>query len=484
MWMQERRALVAAVAAAAWVLSAAIAQADVAANGPPVFVYKPNFNGKTSPGAAANTPSTFNSAALVFGSATPPSAALVSSASTFGGSPPNYFDITVPANLITGTAQIYPCSAFTNANGSQGCAAIAGSTVTSVNGVVATQSWPFYVGTSPSSNVNPGAFAFQTDSDDGSWLVLAPAPFTYAAPGNFAGASGLTAGKAVVVNSGDHSPAAVSGSASIASSAACASNVYWLTFEYYESLGGQAGFEYSWRPPGAAALGQVTQSVVYGQVSYNGGGLAGALVTIPLPSGGSTTVTTDANGCYGYNFTPSWTGNVTIGSLTATASGLGVTKTSAPAQIGEGAVTTVNFAIAPPSLTMYKRLTQITRAGSAITVPSDPSNPAGVLGAVSYTTIPGDILTYTIYYANAGDVRAVSTGSATSGPQITDPLTTTPLAYVAGSATATCSNPPAGNPAGTAAFASNTVTWSLTSPLPPAASGSVQGCVSFSASVP
>jgi uncharacterized repeat protein (TIGR01451 family) len=454
--------------------------AGLAANGPPVLVYKPGFNGTQSP-ATETEPSLFNALAIVFGAATPPAGALVSAASTFGGNPTTYLDITAAANQVSGTAIVSPCTDFgyTNANG---CVAIAGSTPTSVIEVVMAQSWPFYVGTAPSSNVNPGTFAFQTSTDDGSWLVLAQASFTYAQPGNFGGATGLAAGTAVVANGSVHSNTAVSGSATIAASASCASNLYWLTFEYYEAVGGQAGFEYSWRPPGSAALGQVTQAALYGQVTYNGAPLAGATVSIPLPAGGSASVTSDSNGCYGYNFTPTWTGTATIGAVSATSAALGVTKTSAATQVTEGASTVVNFAVNPPSLTMYKRITQIARAGTIITVPNDPSNPAGVLGSSNYPSRPGDQLTYTIYYSNSGDVKAVATGAPTAGPQITDTLNS-PL--VAVSASMTCANPPSGNPAGSAPVISgSTITWSLTSPLPANTAGGIQGCVSLVADVP
>jgi uncharacterized repeat protein (TIGR01451 family) len=448
--------------------------ATLTQTGPPVYAYRANFNGEVAPNAQ-NDPGTFNAQTNVFGSATPPAADLTGSTSTFGGSPGTATDITTVANEVTGSA-LLACSAFLYTNTGPYCAAAAGSTLTNVNELVLAQSWPFYVGSGTSSNVNPGTFSVETSSDDGSWMVLGPAAFTYSQPANFQGATNLTAGKAVVNNGKVQSYTSVTGTFNVAAGN-CAANVYWLTWEYYEAEGGEADFEYSWKPPGSAALGQVTQGVVWGQVDRNGTPAAGDTVSVSVPGGTAQTVTTDANGCYGYNYTP-FAGTQTI-TVTATDNSQSATQT---ASLAIGNVQQLNFNFAP-KLTLYKRITKVVTLGptpgptttaQTIVPTPDPSNPTGVTGTANFLpgVYPGDIITYTIFFANAGTLKASGTTLAT-GPTFTDnvPANTT---LVAGSPTFTCCSNPASTIGATITTTAAAVNWAMQLPLP-VSSGGIQG---------
>ena len=78
-----------------------------------------------------------------------------------------------------------------------------------------------------------------------------------------------------------------------------------------------------------------------------------------------------------------------------------------------------------PVVTLLKRILE--RNGSPL--PDDPSNPPGVSGALAATAVPGDVLTYAVFFTNTG-TRAASTFVARDGiPLHTDFL---PDAFAAG----------------------------------------------------
>ena len=237
---------------------AAIASAAVNGPGPPAYVYETTFNGVVA-GPTAPDPAHFNT--TVWGSAAPPAGSLLASSSTWSGT---LINMLTAGNQFAGT-QLWTCNAtlFTFCTGTTAVGSTVGGP-TQVFEFVIVQSWPFYVDSGASSNINNGNFTGETTSDDGSWLVVGPAAFTYAQPANFQGVTGLTAGTAMVDNSADQAPTSKTGTFHVNRLAVCASNLYWLTMEYDEAEGGDAQIEYSWQPPGAGALGQVTQSVVFG----------------------------------------------------------------------------------------------------------------------------------------------------------------------------------------------------------------------------
>jgi uncharacterized repeat protein (TIGR01451 family) len=476
---RARRARIAvafvALALIAGIVTGIRAFATLTMAGPPVFAYRAGYNGQVAPGQQTD-PATFNAQATVFGSATPPNADLTGSTSTFGGSPGVATDVTTVTNQVSGTA-LLTCGAFLYTNGAGNCDAAAGSTTTNVNEFLLVQSWPFYVGAGTSSNVNPGAFTAETGSDDGSYLVLAPAAFTYAQPASFQGATGLTAGKAMVNNGLVQSYTSVSGTFNVAAGN-CAANLYWLTWEYFEAEGGQSQIEYSWRPPGSGALGQTTQGVVWGQVERNGTPASGDSVVVTVPGGANQTVKTDANGCYGYNYTP-FAGTQTI-TVTATDNTQSASQTTS---LTMGNVQRVNFNFAP-QLTLYKRITQVVTLGPTpgptttprtIVPTPDPSNPTGVIGTSNYLpgVVPGDQLTYTIFFANTGLLPATGT-TLTVGPAFTDniPASTT---LVTGSPAFSCCTNPASTTGATITTTTGAVKWVMQAPLPVSSTGGIQG---------
>ncbi len=481
-YARARRAFVRALLAIAVTLAAQAglpASAALSQPGAPVYVYQLSGGGLTVFSNAVE-PSLFNAAATAFGSATPPAGAFLSSASTFGGSLGAPVDLTLSANQLAGTA-LLTCTTtadfmYTN---TPDCDAASGSVAGAVHEFVAVQSWPFYVDSGTASNVNNGTFTLETDSDDGSWFVIAPAAFTYAQPGNFQNATGLTAGTAVVNNGNVQSIASKTGTVSIAAAgagSACASNLYWLTWEYFEVEGGQSAFEYSWKPPGAGALTTPTQGVIYGQVTKSGVGKSGETVSVSVNGGAATTLTTDVNGCYGYNLPPA--ASASSVSLTAkdTASGQTYTQIVSDAS-GSAVVQNFTFPLAPPSVTLYKRITKVVSNGVTTIPPPDAGNPAGVLGTVNYTAgvKPGDAITYTIYFTNAGASNAV-------GPALSDaiPANTT---LVAGSPAFTCCSYPTASTTATLTTGAS-VTYSLNAPLAPATvAGAIQGSFTFTVTV-
>jgi uncharacterized repeat protein (TIGR01451 family) len=455
------------------------AAAALSQPGSPVYVYQLTGGGLTV-FSNATQPSVFNAAANAFGSALPPVSALLSSTSTFGGSLGAPVDLTLPANQLAGTA-ILTCTTATDFmyTNTQGCSAAAGSVAGAVHEFVAVQSWPFYVDSGTASNVRNGTFTLETDSDDGSWLVIAPAAFTYAQPGNFQNATGLTAGTAVVNNGNVQALTSTTGTVSIAAAgagSACANNLYWLTWEYFEVEGGQAAIEYSWQTPGAGALSTPTQGVVYGRVTKSGTGKSGETVSVSVNGGAATTLTTDVNGCYGYNLPPSASAQSV--SLTAKDTASGQTYTQIVSSLsGSAVVQNFAFPLGPPNVALYKRITKVVSNGVTIVPPPDAGNPTGVLGTVNYApgVKPGDALTYTIYFVNTGATSALA-------PAFSDtiPANTT---LVAGSPAFTCcSNPTASTTATVTTGAA--LTFTMNAALAPSTvAGAVQGSFTFTVTV-
>jgi uncharacterized repeat protein (TIGR01451 family) len=482
-----RRGLLAVVAA--WFATCAQAvhpaSAQLLQAGPPVYVYEMAQGGDYT-FANATEPSLFNAATAAFGSGTPPTSDLLSSASTFGGSLGNPVDLTQPANLMSGTTQL-ACATSTDFlyQNNPYCDAAAGSVAGSTHEFIAVQSWPFYVDSGTASNVTPGTFTFETTSDDGSFLVLAPTAFTYAQPGNFQNATGLAAGTAVTNNGYVQQETSRTGTAAIAAAASgstCASNLYWLTWEYFEVEGGSSLIEYSWQLPGAGARTAPTQGVVYGQVVKSGTGKSGETVSVSVNGGAATTLTTDVNGCYGYNL-PSASSAASV-SLTAkdTASGQTYTQIVSDAS-GNAVVQNFAFPLGPPNVTLYKRITKVVSGGVTTIPPPDSGNPTGVLGTVNYSAgvKSGDTITYTIYFDNAGTLSAQGATSAV-GPTFSDaiPANTT---LVAGSPAFTCCSYPTASTTATLTTGTS-VTYAMNAPLAPATvAGSVQGSFSFSVTV-
>ncbi|MBV8365584.1 MAG: hypothetical protein JO194_03710 [Candidatus Eremiobacteraeota bacterium] len=470
-------------------LAAAVA-ASAAVNGPgPVaYVYETTFNGVAT-GPTGPDPANFNT--QVWGSATPPAGSLLGSSSTFNGT---LINMLTAGNQFAGT-QLWTCNAtlFTYCVGTQAV----GSTVGNASQVfefIIVQSWPFYVDSAGASNVTNGNFTGETTSDDGSWMVLGPAAFTYAQPANFQGATGLTAGTAMVDNSANQAPTSKTGTFKVAVQAACANNLYWLTMQYDEAEGGDAQLEYSWQPPGAGALGTVTQAAVYGQVRYLGTGTSGESVQVTDPNGGTHTVTTDSHGCYGYNYAPySGTQPVTI-TATETVHGSGSIASTVSVPIG-GAIRQ-DFDFPPPKVELTKRITQVKTYGPTpgpattprvITPTPDPGSLAGVNGTVNYQPgfYPKDVVTYTVYFRNIGGYPAQGPGGV--GPTFSDILAN-PLVYVASSQTFTCCASPVVTIGAAFTQAGQTLSWAMAAPLPtpnPAGTaGPIQGNTSYQVTVP
>lgn len=466
--------------------AAAPALATLAQAGPPVFVYKIGVNGQVGFTTNIPEPSLFNAMTTVLGAATPPSSALLSSSSTFGGSAGTNTDLTQSANQLLGTA-LLTCTTtadfmFTN---TPDCSSAAGSVAGAVNEFIAVQSWPFYVDSGTASNVNNGTFAFETTSDDGSWLVLAPAAFTYAQPANFQAVTGLTAGAAVVNNGNTQGATSAQGDAAIAapkSGATCASNLYWLTWEYYEVEGGASVIEYSWEPPGDLARVAPTQSVVYGQVTKSGTGTANETVSVSVNGGTATTLKTDLNGCYGFNAASSTAAQSITLVATDTASAQTQTQIVSLAS-GNSLVQNFAFPNGPPNVALYKRITKVVTGGITTVPTPDPTNPTGVLGTSSYTAgvQSGSVITYTIYFANTGTLKAQG-ATAAVGPSFTDAIPTNTTLVAGSPAFSCCTNPTATT---TATLTTGTsVTYAMSAPLAPlTVPGAVQGNFSFSVTV-
>jgi hypothetical protein len=483
-WCTKLRTL--AVALALVCACAVVALAAVNGPGPPAFVYETTFNG-TAAGPLGSDPAHFNT--TVWGAPAPPAGSLLAQSSTYNGA---LINMLTAGNQFAGT-QLWTCNAtlFTFCTG----ASAVGSTVgnaTQVFEFAIVQSWPFYVDSGAASNVNNGNFTAETTSDDGSWLVVGPTALTYAQPANFRGVTGLTAGTAVVDNSADQAPTSKTGTFHVNRQAGCGDNLYWITMEYDEAEGGDAQLEYSWQPPGAGALGQVTQAVVFGQVRYLGTGTSGESVTVTDPNGGQHTLTTDANGCYGYNYNPfSGTQPVTI-TATETVNGSGTASSTVSLPIG-GAIRQ-DFDFPPPNVQLFKRITRISTLGptpgpattpNIITPTPDPGSLTGVLGTVNYKPYPKDILTFSIYFRNIGGFPAQGTGGI--GPTFTDVLAA-PQAYVAASQTFTCCASPVVTIGAAFTQAGQTLKWAMAAPLPtpnPAGTAApIQGNMSYQVTIP
>ena len=468
------------------VMTFAITSAAFPASGAPIVIYAmQNYNGFSTPPSASD-PASFNT--QVYGAVAPPAAQQQT------GTPSDYngtaTDLTANGNQPDGVVQT-TCSAFTYAN-SPGCVApVSAPSYT----FAAVQSWPFYVGGGTSSNVVAGSFSFQTSTDDGSWFVLAGAPFTYAQPGNFNNTTALVPGQAVVNNGGVHGSTAVYSTFNIPTTGQCATNLYYLTFEYFEAAGGAAQLGYQWKTPGASAYANPTQAVLWGEVLYNGAPDPGVSVNVPLPGGGSTTLTTDADGCYGENFASTFGGSATISNVVATDAGHSATQTqSATVPMGctmgsaTPCATYLEFDLgrSVPNVVLYKRITRVVSGGVTVNPTPDPGF-AGLNGTVKYAPglKPGDSVTYTIFFSNAGSIPAQAPASSgLPGPKITDVL---PSALtLTGVAAATCCANPSTAIAVTPAAAGNTATWQFAAPLPtanPHTPTIIQGSVSVTGKV-
>jgi uncharacterized repeat protein (TIGR01451 family) len=69
-----------------------------------------------------------------------------------------------------------------------------------------------------------------------------------------------------------------------------------------------------------------------------------------------------------------------------------------------------------PVAALYKRIVE--KNGAAL--PSDPSNPPGVAGALTTTVVPGDVLTYALFFFNSGSRDASGFTVGDGVPQWTD----------------------------------------------------------------
>jgi hypothetical protein len=152
-----------------------------------------------------------------------------------------------------------------------------------------------------------------------------------------------------------------------------------------------------------------------------------------------------------------------------------------------------------PFLIIWKRITQIVRTYGYSTpqtiVPTpDPSSSPGLLGTASTMNIdPGDVLTYTVYFANNGGANACGAGgnnTCTGGPTVQDLLSPN-YTFQNGSNTFTCCSNPTST--GGATFSTTQqsngllLQWVLSSPLAPLSSNAttaVQGSVTYQVAVP
>lgn len=288
----------------------------------PVRIYRDLLNGLTDPTSGQNfsDPASYNKLSQVFGVPVPPASALVGSSTMYGGS---YVNLAAKPEPFDGIVILKCGKGFLYSNPT-GCNAAKGSTETNIRQFVAVQSWPLYVGAFGSSNCPPGTYAFQTISDDGSWIVVAPQPFTYAQPGNFQGATKLKPGIAVVNNGKAQSQTSVTGTFNI-SALEGTQNIYWVTMEYFEQTGGASALGYSWSSPGAPGLVPATQEAIYGLITHGGVPVKGRSVIISPAGQSPQTVHSDSKGWYGLNLLP-LSGSAKI-TAKATLQGSTMTKT-------------------------------------------------------------------------------------------------------------------------------------------------------------
>ena len=84
----------------------------------------------------------------------------------------------------------------------------------------------------------------------------------------------------------------------------------------------------------------------------------------------------------------------------------------ATAAVDDATVATVREPIA----SLYKRIVE--KNGAAL--PNDPANPPGVTGALTTTVVPGDVLTFALFFSNTGTRDASSFTARDGVPQWTD----------------------------------------------------------------
>jgi uncharacterized repeat protein (TIGR01451 family) len=167
------------------------------------------------------------------------------------------------------------------------------------------------------------------------------------------------------------------------------------------------------------------ESIVPGQ----GGILAGGTITWnPATTPALTSVGPTPGGDVTLTFTARVLGSLADGTVisnqaalaSATQSGI-PTDDPATAAVDDATLATVR----EPAATLTKRILAI----NGVPLPNDPSNPPGVSGAISASALPGDRLTYAVYFFNAG-TRVASSFVARDGvPLHTDFV---PDAYGAG----------------------------------------------------
>jgi uncharacterized repeat protein (TIGR01451 family) len=69
-----------------------------------------------------------------------------------------------------------------------------------------------------------------------------------------------------------------------------------------------------------------------------------------------------------------------------------------------------------PVASLYKRILE----KNGVSLPNDPANPPGVTGALTITVVPGDVLTYALFFFNTGSRDASSFTAKDGVPQWTD----------------------------------------------------------------
>ena len=181
-------------------------------------------------------------------------------------------------------------------------------------------------------------------------------------------------------------------------------------------------------------------------------------------------LTTDANGCYGYNYLP-YSGTPSI-SVVATEVVNGSGSATASVSLQSGNSVRQDFDFPPPNVQLFKRITQVSTLGPTpgptstpliITPTPDPGSLAGVNGTVNYKPYPKDVLTWTIYFRNIGGFPAQGGGGA--GPTFSDILQA-PQTYVAASQTFTCCTSPVVSIGAAFSQVGNSLKWTMAAPLP------------------
>ena len=75
--------------------------------------------------------------------------------------------------------------------------------------------------------------------------------------------------------------------------------------------------------------------------------------------------------------------------------------------------------IREPIGNLYKRILE----KNGVALPNDPSNPVGVSGALTTSVVPGDVLTYALFFSNSGSGNAASFTARDGVPSWTDFVT-------------------------------------------------------------